>query len=165
MTTVRAAIGSAVFFLLAPGIVAGVLPWLIGRASAHELPLSVRGLGVAVALAGLVVLVKCFADFVAAKGTPAPVAPTERVVVEGLYRYVRNPMYVAVITIILGQSLWHGSWWVLGYAALAWAIPATFVRFYEEPSLRKQFGADYEAYRAAVPAWIPRLKPWHGKAT
>lgn len=161
MTTLRAAIGSAVFFLLAPGTVAGALPWLIGRATANDVPVVVRGLGALIATVGIALLVRCFADFVAAKGTPVPVAPTKRLVVGGLYRYVRNPMYVAVVAIVLGQTLWHGSWWVLAYGVAAWALTASFVRFYEEPTLRRQFGRDYDTYRRAVPAWIPRLRAWH----
>jgi protein-S-isoprenylcysteine O-methyltransferase Ste14 len=120
----------------------------------------VRSLGVLIGVVGLAALVACFADFVAARGTPAPVAPTERLVVEGLYRYVRNPMYVAVVTIILGQALWHGSWWVAAYGVLVWVVTAAFTRFYEEPVLRARFGHDYETYRAAVRAWVPRTRPW-----
>jgi protein-S-isoprenylcysteine O-methyltransferase Ste14 len=108
----QAATGSVVFFFVTPGVVAGLLPWFIGRATEGATSWPMRSLGLVAGLVGLVALVACFADFVAARGTPAPVAPTERLVVEGLYRYVRNPMYVAVVTIILGQALWHGSWWV-----------------------------------------------------
>ena len=101
----RAAVGSVAFFLVVPGLVAGVIPWLIGRSTAHQVTWPVQAVGVVTASVGLVSLVACFVGFVAARGTPAPVAPTEQLVVKGLYRHVRNPMYVAVLTIILGQSL------------------------------------------------------------
>jgi protein-S-isoprenylcysteine O-methyltransferase Ste14 len=93
-------------------------------------------------------------------GTPAPVAAPERLVVGGVYRYVRNPMYVAVLAAIFGQALLLGQLGLLLYAAAVWLITAAFVRFYEEPTLTRRFGADYEAYRRAVPAWWPRLRPW-----
>ena len=93
-------------------------------------------------------------------GTPAPVAAPERLVVGGVYRYVRNPMYVAVLAAIVGQSLLLGRLGLLLYAGVVWVAVAAFVRFYEEPTLTRRFGADYEAYRRAVPAWWPRLRPW-----
>jgi protein-S-isoprenylcysteine O-methyltransferase Ste14 len=93
-------------------------------------------------------------------GTPAPVAPPERLVIGGVYRHVRNPMYVAVLATILGQALLLGRLVLLTYAAVLWLVFASFVRFYEEPTLRSRFGEDYEAYRRAVPAWLPRLRPW-----
>jgi protein-S-isoprenylcysteine O-methyltransferase Ste14 len=95
------------------------------------------------------------------RGTPAPVAPTERLVVGGLYRYVRNPMYVAVVAAITGQGLALGQPVLLGYAAAVWLTVASFVRWYEEPTLARQFGEQYRSYRCAVPAWRPRIRPWH----
>jgi protein-S-isoprenylcysteine O-methyltransferase Ste14 len=92
-------------------------------------------------------------------GTPAPVAPTEHLVVGGLYRYVRNPMYVAVASTIVGQALLLGQLVLLPYAALFLAVTATFVRLHEEPALRRRYGAQYDAYRRAVPGWWPRLSP------
>ena len=157
-----AAIGSVVFFVVAPGIVVGLLPW---RLTGWDLRLDwsplVRVVGLVLLVVGVAVLVQAFARFVVeGLGTPAPVAPTERLVVGGWYRYVRNPMYVAVVTAIVGQALWFGQPVLLGYAALAWAVVAAFVRWYEEPNLTRRFGEDYRAYRAAVPGWIPRLRPW-----
>ena len=160
-----AAVGSAVFFLLAPGVVVGLIPWwLTGGWQVRE-PLPywapMRPLGGVLLVAGLIALVRAFARFVVeGLGTPAPVAAPERLVVGGAYRYVRNPMYVAVLTAIVGQSLllaWLG---LVLYAGVVWAAVAVFVRFYEEPTLARRFGADYEAYRRAVPAWLPRLRPW-----
>jgi len=112
-------------------------------------------------VAGLIALVGAFVRFVVEGfGTPAPVAAPERLVVGGVYRYVRNPMYVAVLAAIVGQALLLGRLSLLLYAGAVWLIAAAFVRFYEEPTLARRFGADYEAYRRAVPAWWPRLIPW-----
>ena len=112
------------------------------------------------AAAGVVVLVQAFARFVReGHGTPAPVAPTETLVVGGLYRYVRNPMYLAVLATIVGQALLFGQPILLGYAFVVWIAFASFVRFYEEPHLTRRFGESYRAYRAAVPAWVPRVRP------
>lgn len=160
----RAAVGSVAFLLVAPGLVAGVIPWLIGRSTAHQVTWPAQAVGLVIASLGLVSLLACFVGFVAARGTPAPVAPTEQLVVKGLYRHVRNPMYIAVLTIILGQGLWYGSLWLFAYAALVWVLTASFVRVYEEPALRGRFGSDYEAYRRVVPAWLPRFSPWDATA-
>lgn len=158
----QALVGSTVFFFAVPGVVAGALPWVIGSSAGSPSGWPMRTVGLALAAAGVALLVVCFAGFVAARGTPAPVAPTEQLVVEGPYRYVRNPMYVAVLTIVLGQTLWHASLWLVLYGGLAWAVMAAFVRLYEEPALRARFGSDYAIYRSAVPAWIPRVRPWPG---
>jgi protein-S-isoprenylcysteine O-methyltransferase Ste14 len=159
-----AAVGSAVFFLVGPGIVAGLIPWwLTGWRVREPVPYwaPMRVLGVILLAAGLVALVQAFVRFVVeGLGTPAPIAAPERLVVGGLYRYVRNPMYVAVLTVIVGQALILGQLVLLAYAAAFWVITAAFVRWYEEPALTRRFGADYEAYRRAVPAWRPRLRPW-----
>ena len=111
--------------------------------------------------AGLVVLLQAFVRFVGeGLGTPAPVAPTERLVVGGAYRYVRNPMYLAVAAVILGQALLLGQAGLILYAAAFGITVVAFVRGYEEPVLARRFGAQYEAYRRAVPAWRPRRTPW-----
>ena len=116
--------------------------------------------GAVLTAAGVVVLVQAFARFVReGLGTPAPVAPTETLVVGGLYRYVRNPMYLAVLATIVGQALLLGQPILLGYAFVVWIAFASFVRFYEEPHLTRRFGESYRAYRAAVPAWVPRVRP------
>ena len=118
-------------------------------------------LGGILLLAGLIALVRAFVRFVVeGLGTPAPVAAPERLVVGGVYRYVRNPMYVAVLAVIIGQALILGRLGLLLYAGVAWLVVAAFVRWYEEPTLSRRFGADYEAYRRAVPAWWPRLRRW-----
>jgi protein-S-isoprenylcysteine O-methyltransferase Ste14 len=93
-------------------------------------------------------------------GTPAPVASPERLVVGGLYRYVRNPMYLAVLLTIVGEALVLLQPVLLVYAAVVGVAMASFVYGYEEPTLSARFGAEYDAYRRAVPAWWPRLRPW-----
>jgi protein-S-isoprenylcysteine O-methyltransferase Ste14 len=93
-------------------------------------------------------------------GTPAPVAPPGQLVVGGLYRYVRNPMYLAVVATIAGQALALAQPALLGYAVAVGAAMAAFVHGYEEPTLSRQFGEQYQAYRRAVPAWWPRRRPW-----
>ncbi|GID95636.1 methyltransferase family protein [Amorphoplanes digitatis] len=155
-----AAGGSALFFALAPGTVAGLLPWaLTGWQADATLPWVVRGLGVLMILAGLLVIVPAFVRFVVdGAGTPAPVAQTDRLVVRGPYRFVRNPMYIAVVLAIVGQALLLGSAVLFLYALVAGATMFGFVKLYEEPHLSRVYGAEYEAYRRAVPGWWPRLR-------
>lgn len=157
--------GSAVFLMIAPGIVAGVVPWLLTQRYGRPFS-SVTGavpIGSLLIVAGVGVLLHAFARFaLEGSGTPAPVAPTERLVVGGAYRYVRNPMYLAVLAIILGQALLFASWTVAFYAVLAWAATFAFVRLYEEPTLARRYGDQYAAYCRAVPGWVPRLTPWRG---
>jgi protein-S-isoprenylcysteine O-methyltransferase Ste14 len=161
MDRVRAAIGSAVFLVVAPGVVAGLLPWLITDWSAHDWSLPVRLIGGALIAAGMAFLIAAFARFVAeGVGTPAPVAPTERLVVGGAYRYVRNPMYLAVASIIVGEGLLLGQAILLLYALVFAAAVTAFVRGYEEPTLTSRFGEQYETYRSEVPRWLPRPRPW-----
>ena len=159
-----AALGSGVFFALAPGVVAGLVPWWLTGWQVRALPAwwqPLRLAGAVLLAAGVVVLVHAFARFVVeGLGTPAPVAPTQELVVGGLYRYVRNPMYLAVLAAILGQALVLGQLVLLPYAALVAAAFVAFVHWYEEPTLARQFGARYQAYRQAVPGWWPRRRPW-----
>lgn len=158
-----AAIGSGIFLVVAPGATAGLIPWLLTGWHGREppLPLALRIAGLVLLIVGGAVLLSAFVRFVLeGRGTPAPVAPTQRLVVGGLYRYVRNPMYLAVAMTILGQALLLGRLDLIVYATLFLAVTAAFARRYEEPTLREQFGAEYEAYRRAVPGWRPRLRPW-----
>jgi protein-S-isoprenylcysteine O-methyltransferase Ste14 len=165
MSRLRATIGSAVFLLLAPGVVAGLAPWALTRWEPAGPPAVLAVLGAALIVAGAGVLLHAFARFVTeGSGTPAPVAPTAQLVVGGLYRHVRNPMYIAVGATIVGQALLLGRPGLLAYAAAFFATVAAFVRLYEEPALSRRFGASYEAYRRNVPAWWPRRRPWDGGA-
>jgi protein-S-isoprenylcysteine O-methyltransferase Ste14 len=153
----RAAIGSVIFLVIAPGVVAGLIPWWLTGWDSNPwwLPLRVAG-GVLVVL-GVVVLLNAFVRFVIeGVGTPAPVAPTERLVVGGLYRYVRNPMYLAVGATIAGQALLLGRPILFAELAVFAAAVVTFVRVYEEPHLQGSYGDEYDAYRREVPGWWPR---------
>lgn len=157
---------TALFLLAAPGTVAGLVPWLLTRWELGPALLGLEALryvGAAAILFGLLVLLDSFARFaLQGLGTPAPVLPTERLVVTGLYRHVRNPMYVAVVALVAGQALLFGSPRVLQYALLVWLLFAAFVLGYEEPTLRRRYGAEYAAFCAGVPRWLPRLSPWRG---
>lgn len=161
-----AAAGSAGFLVLAPGVVAGLLPWGLTGWHAHDVWLPARAVGAVLIAGGVAALVHAFARFVIeGVGTPAPAYPTERLVVGGLYRYVRNPMYLAVGATILGQALLLGQAVLVAYAGAFAVAVAAFVHGYEQPTLAHRFGAQYEAYRSAVPAWLPRLRPWNGVIT
>jgi protein-S-isoprenylcysteine O-methyltransferase Ste14 len=110
--------------------------------------------------AGLPVLLDSFARFaIQGLGTPAPVAPPQHLVVTGLYRHVRNPMYVAVSSLIFGQGLLFGNVPVLEYGFVVWLVFLAFVLLYEEPALRRKFGKEYAEFCIRVPRWIPRIKP------
>ncbi len=159
----RAAVGSAVFFVLAPGTVVGLAPWLLtGWQFAEPAPYwgVARVLGVILIVAGLIPPIHAFVQFARAGGTPAPVAPTEHLVVTGFNRYLRNPMYVGLTVVVVGQALLFGQLSVLIYAAIMLAITMAFVRWYEEPTLTRTYAVEYEEYRRAVPGWWPRLHPW-----
>ncbi len=115
---------------------------------------------------GTVGLLDSFVRFaVQGLGTPAPIFPTRHLVVTGLYRYVRNPMYVGVVFTILGQGLLLGNIALLEYGAVVWLLTHLFVLVYEEPTLRSTFGAEYISFCAAVPRWIPRITPWRDEST
>lgn len=158
----RAALGSFVFLCVAPGAVAGLVPFLISgwRQRGDVFPL-VRAIGALLVATGLLSLVESFARFVVrGHGTPAPVAPPTSLVVTGQYRHVRNPMYVALVLIVAGQATWLGSHGLFAYAALLWVLFHLRVVTYEEPTLAREFGESYEEYRRAVPRWIPSVRPW-----
>ena len=161
MQRARALLATALFLFLAPGTVAGLIPFWISR---WEFRPSFFGLepvpwlGVILIALAAPVLLESFARFaLEGLGTPAPVLPTRHLVVKGFYRYVRNPMYVAVVSIIIGQGLLLGNGYLLLYAAVVWAAFFGFVLSYEEPKLRKTYGAEYEAYCARVPRWLPHV--------
>ncbi len=160
-------LGSLAFLLLAPGTVAGFVPWWISRWRMQPPLLGLaasRIAGLLLMAAAVAVLLDSFARFaLQGRGTPAPVLPARRLVVGGLYRHVRNPMYVAVVAAIAGQGLVLGNVRVLAYGALVWLAFHLFVVGYEEPTLRGKFGAEYEELCANVPRWIPRLRTWRGR--
>lgn len=158
--------GSLLFFWIAPATVAGLGPYLVSGWRVHAPLLGFpvgRWVGGTFVVAGAAGLLDCFGRFaIKGIGTPAPIAPTEHLVVSGLYRHVRNPMYVAVVAVIVGQGLLLGSVALLVYAAVTWVLFHLFVTAYEEPTLRRRFGSSYDEYRTNVPRWWPRLRPWAG---
>ena len=160
----RAAVWTVVFFFVAPGTNAVLVPWLITGWDRPDVGTGVLDvLGICLLALGLAAVIACFSRFVTeGSGTPAPTAPTESLVVGGLYRHVRNPMYIAVAAMIGGQALVFRStgvlWWLLIFMVAVWS----FVRAYEEPELAKQFGPSYQRYREAVPGWWPRFTAYSG---
>jgi protein-S-isoprenylcysteine O-methyltransferase Ste14 len=161
----RAAAGSALFLVVAPGVTAGLVPYLLTGWDGAGAPVAARVAGAALTLAGAAVLLHAFGRFVIdGLGTPSPTAPTERLVVTGLYRHVRNPMYLAVTGTILGQWLLLGRPVLLAYAVVFAAVTYAFVRGYEEPALRARYGAEYDRYRERVPGWWPRRILTAGRA-
>ena len=158
-----AAAGSAAYFAVAAGTGAVLVPWLVTGWEFHRPGpwwVAAQAAGVVLIGAGVVPVVSVFVQFTRAGGTPLPLAPTRRLVVSGFNRHVRNPVYVGSLLIFVGQAMLFGSLPLLVYAVVGWAGAAAFVRWYEEPALTRRFGAEYEAYRRAVPAWRPRLRPW-----
>jgi protein-S-isoprenylcysteine O-methyltransferase Ste14 len=151
---------TVVFTILVPGMVGGVIPWLLAHGAQGPTPqgssiwlvvgllLLVLGMGLYLWCAGAFMLI--------GKGTPAPIDAPKALVVQGPYHWVRNPMYIAVLSVILGQALLFRSSLLVGYALLFWLVVHAFVMFIEEPSLRDQFGSSYDDYLRRVPRWIPR---------
>ena len=168
-TRARAILGSFIFFLVAPGVVAGVVPFALVRWTFQPPLLGLPGerlVGIVAVGVGLACLVDCFARFVLeGRGTPGPVEQTEVLVASGLYRFVRNPMYVCVLIVVLGQALLFGQTLLLAYAGVLLVAFYLFVLLYEEPTLRRRFGASYETYCLHVCRWWPRLTPWRESGT
>jgi protein-S-isoprenylcysteine O-methyltransferase Ste14 len=158
------ALRSLLFLLLIPGTVVGYVPRLILRSSGSEsMPKVSFASAVAgcLILAGGCVLLRCVWDFFAAgRGTLAPVDPPRRLVMRGLYRFTRNPMYNGVLAVLLGEAWLFRSTALLRYAAVMFVVFQTVVLAYEEPALASQFGDSYHAYRRAVPRWGFTLRPY-----
>jgi protein-S-isoprenylcysteine O-methyltransferase Ste14 len=152
---------SALWAILLPGIFAGYLPWRyfgLGRAPASFGAVQAAGL-LCMGL-GIALLVTCIVEFARrGRGTLSPLDPPRHLVVRGLYRYVRNPMYLSVTIIVLGEALWIGSRTLAMYWAIWFAAAHLFVVGYEEPHLRERFGSSYDAYARRVRRWIPRWRP------
>ncbi len=164
-----AVLGSVCFLFVVPGTFVGFVPWWVSRWRVQAPFLgfpSLRVAGALLIIAGIPALLDSFARFaVQGLGTPAPVFPPRHLVVSGLYRYVRNPMYVAVVSAIVGQGLFFGNLRLLEYGGLVWLGFHVFTLAYEEPKLRATFEVEYEAFCAHVPRWLPRLRPWREGAT
>ena len=150
---------TVLFALLVPGTELVVVPYLmLRRFGAQFHPGHLRWFGPLLFAPGLATITWCFIDFIRrGRGTPAPYDPPRRLVIAGLYRYVRNPQYIGVVLIILSEALFFGSIVLLGYAACFAIGYHLFVRFYEEPTLRRLFGQDYTRYCESVPRWLPGL--------
>jgi len=146
------------FTLVMPGTIGVYVPLLLARGHAATGGLE-RVPALLLLTAGAALYARCVWDFARfGRGTPAPIDAPRRLVVRGPYRWVRNPMYVAVLAVILGQALWFRAPGLLLYGAVVAACFALFVRGYEEPHLRRTFGAEYEAYVARVGRWLPRWR-------
>jgi protein-S-isoprenylcysteine O-methyltransferase Ste14 len=154
------ALKAILFLCLVPGLLLGYLPY---RVAAADVELFAPGVLAWLAFpfwwlggAGMLWCVWNFLFY--GKGTPAPIDPPRKLVKVGLYRFVRNPMYVSAIVALLGWSLWSPSAPLLAAPFLFFTAAHLFVTGYEEPTLKKKFGAVYEEYCKLVPRWIPKLK-------
>jgi protein-S-isoprenylcysteine O-methyltransferase Ste14 len=152
------ALKSLLFLIIVPGMVAGYIPLGLLR-TGPQLETGVFAyLAVPLWLTGGVILLWSFWNFLQqGRGTPAPVDPPKDLVAVGFYRYVRNPMYVGVLLVLIGHFLWFGYWSLFMYTLLIFVTVHLFVTRYEEPTLRRKFGASYEEYLRHVPRWVPKL--------
>jgi len=150
-----------IFTVLVPGTIAVLLPCRLASSptAPGSVPLdSVRYFGFVLIAAGAMIYLWCAWDFVfAGKGTPAPIDPPKELVVRGLYTYVRNPMYIGVLSLVLGQAVWFEAVSLFAYAGLVFLLFNAFIFFYEEPALKRKFGDSYKRYCETVPRWLPRL--------
>ena len=159
------ALKTLIFSILVPGTVAGIIPWLLLQGSGNlvlRIP-SIWMIGLLPLLLGVGLYLWCAGAFTfIGKGTPAPIDAPKVLVVQGMYRWVRNPMYIAVLSVVIGEAILFRSILLVEYALVLWGMFHMFVVFVEEPLLRSQFGASYETYFRTVPRWLPRLpRPPH----
>jgi protein-S-isoprenylcysteine O-methyltransferase Ste14 len=161
-----AGLASLLFAVVVPGTVGGVVPWWISRWHFEPAFFDIRAIrlvGLYLILVGIIPLIESIARFAwKGLGTPAPVFPTSNLVVTGFYHHVRNPMYVGMLGVILGQALLFGDLRLLGYGAAFWLGTHLFITLYEEPTLRRRYGEEYADFCKHVPRWLPRWKPWNG---
>src|SRR6266568_7794429 len=153
---------SIFFTILQPGTVTILIPyWLVSsRGVGVSRSQALRYSGLPLILIGAAGLLWCIWNFFSAgRGTISPIDPPKHLVVRGLYKYVRNPMYVAVVTILLGEAILFMSWPVLIEAGIFFLLATLFAVLYEEPTLRRKFGDSYERYTQTVGRWIPRCRP------
>jgi len=157
---IRAIAETLIFTVFVPGTVAGYVPWRLRQGAA---PVTGPGKWVAFAIIAIGVAIYLYTAFwgfaLIGGGTPAPIAPTKILVVRGLHRFVRNPMYVGVALVIGGQAWLFHSVHIAIYTVCMLLVAHLFVLVYEEPTLHRQFGEEYDRYCAAVPRWIPKFKP------
>ena len=152
-------LNTILFTIFVPGTVAGYIPYRLTDRFADRASGPLEWLAVVVIVLGAAIYFRCAWEFaVRGLGTPAPIAPTKFLVTTALHRYIRNPMYVGVALVIVGEAVLFRSLHVLVYAAFMLTAAHTFVVLYEEPTLKRQFGESYEQYRRTVPRWIPRFR-------
>ena len=153
------ALKSLLFLIVAPGMVAGYIPLVLLRKGPQIETGFFAYLAFPLWIIGGVILLWSFWNFlIEGRGTPAPIDPPKKLVATGFYRYVRNPMYVGVLLILIGHFLWFKNVWLIVYTVVAFLIVHLFVTLYEEPTLKRKFGARYEEYLKKVPRWIPRFR-------
>lgn len=153
------ALSNLIFTILQPGLVAGYFPWLIGREEfiyRIEQPFSTQQhLGIGISAVGFAIMISCIVRFaVEGKGTLSPADPTKRLVIKGLYTYSRNPMYVGVMGLLIGESVFTQSSVLWVYSILIFAAFNLYIVFFEEPRLRRDFGKEYGEYCAKVRRWM-----------
>src|SRR5579859_4690710 len=153
------ALKTLIFTIVAPGTLLILVPWLLLQSSGGaNLTLSLWLIGLLPLLLGVGLYFWCAGAFTfIGKGTPAPIDAPKFLVREGPYQWVRNPMYLAVLSVVIGEAMLFHSLLLVGYALLVWMAVHLFVVFVEEPSLRRQFGESYERYLSTVPRWLPRF--------
>jgi protein-S-isoprenylcysteine O-methyltransferase Ste14 len=143
-----------------PTLVAGLVPWLLTRWRSDDQPLALRVLGGILLAIGAALVLETTARFaLQGRGTPAPWAPPRRFVARGSYRYVRSPMYLGVLALIVGQALLLGREILFAWALVAWLLFHAFLVLHEEPGLRRRFGSQYEDYTQRVRRWLPTTTP------
>ena len=158
MKNLAALVKTTIFTIFVPGTVAGYIPWRLERGDWAVTGVEAYAAIAVISVGIFIYLCTAFWGFAfVGGGTPAPIAPTKVLVVRGLHRYVRNPMYIGVALVVAGQAWFFHSPHVAIYLVCILVIVNFFVIFYEEPTLKRQFGEEYERYRAAVPRWIPKL--------
>jgi protein-S-isoprenylcysteine O-methyltransferase Ste14 len=154
------ALKSLLFLIVAPGMVAGYIPLVLLRKGPQIETGIFAYLALPIWLPGGTILLWSFWNFFyEGHGTPAPVDVPKELVMSGFYRYVRNPMYVGIFLMLTAYFLWYGYWLLLIYTMIALVITHLFVTLYEEPILKRKFGASYGEYVKRVPRWLPRFKP------
>lgn len=150
---------SLLYLIIEAGLFALYVPLALLRSGPRIETGSIGLLAIPLWLIGSIIILQCFWDFTfQGHGTPVPSDPPKKLVVTGFYRYVRNPIYVGVLLIFLGHFLWFGYWALLIYTVLAFIGVHVFVVLYEEPTLKRKFGATFEAYLQKVPRWIPKFR-------
>lgn len=154
------ALKTLIFTILVPGTILGIVPWLLLRASGETvMPSSFWLIGLLPFLIGVILYFWCAGAFTfIGKGTPAPIDAPVFLVREGPYRWMRNPMYIGVFSVLLGEIILFHSLSLLVLLLVAAMIVHLFVIFYEEPHLTRQFGESYEVYLRTVPRWLPRFR-------